>query len=221
MPFLKSRNINVQIFYKNDLPSMLSDWDKFIISLFNFVQNATKYNKTGGDMIFVVGLNNSILEVDIVDTGIGIERHRQSSLFKQFGELNKFEKSKDHSIGVGLACSREIITQMGGKAYLKHSDDGLTVFTMEISVKIKPNNEKRELQVPILRYKKFSDQCLEYLGLALDYQYDSECEPEIDEDDVDVDERTFINNNGVKKRSNSDELDLRGRKWLKESEHQR
>ena len=76
MPFLKSRNINVQIFYKNDLPSMLSDWDKFIISLFNFVQNATKYNKTGGDMIFVVGLNNSILEVDIVDTGIGIERHR-------------------------------------------------------------------------------------------------------------------------------------------------
>ena len=71
--------------------------------------------------------------------------------------LNKFEKSKDHSIGVGLACSREIITQMGGKAYLKHSDDGLTVFTMEIPVKIKPNNEKRELQVPILRYKKFSD----------------------------------------------------------------
>ena len=110
MPFLKSRKINVQIFLKNDSLSVLLDWDKFMISLFNFVQNATKYNQSRGDLIFLVGVKINELEVDIIDTGIGIEKHRQSSLFKQFGELNKFEESKDHSIGIGLSSSREIIT---------------------------------------------------------------------------------------------------------------
>ena len=70
-------------------------------------------------MVILVGLEQEELEMEIIDTGLGIEEHRQSSLFIPFGEITNFEKAKDHSIGIGLASSREILQRMGGDAYLK------------------------------------------------------------------------------------------------------
>lgn len=50
-----------------------------------------------------------VLETEIVDTGIGINKDRQKMLFIPFLELKmkqNFKEVKDNNIGIGLACSK-------------------------------------------------------------------------------------------------------------------
>jgi signal transduction histidine kinase len=77
------------------------------------------------------------LEIDIIDTGVGIDKERQNYLFIPFLELKikqDMRKVTNNSIGIGLACSRDIITAIGGKLSLKHSEKGLTVFNVKVPV---------------------------------------------------------------------------------------
>jgi K+-sensing histidine kinase KdpD len=93
--------------------------------LFNFIQNAVKYNLNNGEIMINYSLqekprmsSNSInasptieLVTKITDTGKGIEQDRIQFMFVLFGELRKkqeLRKVKDLGIGVGLSCSKEL-----------------------------------------------------------------------------------------------------------------
>lgn len=82
-------------------------------------------------------MNSYMLETDIIDTGIGITKRRQSLLFKPFLELKlkqNMKNVKHGGIGMGLACSKSIITALNGDITIKESHKGLTVFSFKIPV---------------------------------------------------------------------------------------
>jgi signal transduction histidine kinase len=65
-----------------------------------------------------------MLEVEVMDTGCGIEAERQELLFVPFKELKKkqnMKNVKDNNIGMGLSCSKTIIRSLGGDIVLKES----------------------------------------------------------------------------------------------------
>ena len=126
-----------------------ADWQKFKLVVFNIAQNAVKYNSYKGTIAMVSRLSfvqqsiNSpkvvTLVTDIIDTGNGIETNRQNLLFKPFRELRKMQDLdlvKDRSIGLGLACSKDIINALGGDVSLIASTKGLTVFRVTMPVKV-------------------------------------------------------------------------------------
>ena len=81
---------------------------------------------------------NFILEVEIIDSGCGIDKEHQSYLTVPFLELRvkqDINKVKNNSIGMGLACSRLIINKLDGKLQLMESERGKTVFRIQIPVK--------------------------------------------------------------------------------------
>ena len=57
--------------------------------------------------------------------------------FKELKVKQNMKKVKDNSIGMGLACSREIIRQLGGDAILKESEKGRTIFKVTLPVESK------------------------------------------------------------------------------------
>ena len=80
---------------------------------------------------------NFILEVEIIDSGYGIEKEQQQYLYIPFLELKMkqdLKRVKNNSIGMGLACSKLIINQLYGNLKLKESERGKTVFRMEMPV---------------------------------------------------------------------------------------
>ena len=110
--------------------------------LFNVLQNAVKYNQYFGDIVIKLNIKdleasqnrekqnqyiedcNAVLETEIIDTGIGIEKERQHFLFVPFAELKQcqdLKQVKDSNIGMGLACSLAIVKNMGGDIVLKES----------------------------------------------------------------------------------------------------
>ena len=44
------------------------------------------------------------------------------------------KKVKDHNIGMGLACSKSIIRQLGGDVVLKESKKGRTIFKVNLPI---------------------------------------------------------------------------------------
>jgi signal transduction histidine kinase len=47
---MQMENRNIQLLVKNMGTNIIIDWRKYLLSLFNLVQNAVKYNKEGGEV---------------------------------------------------------------------------------------------------------------------------------------------------------------------------
>ena len=50
-------------------------------------------------------MDDKVLSVAIIDTGIGIKESDLSSLFQQFGTINNFGELNNNGIGLGLVIS--------------------------------------------------------------------------------------------------------------------
>lgn len=79
------------------------DPEEFTIIFNNLISNAIKYNKDKGRVDIYVKNEDEQVKVDVVDTGIGMEKSETESLFKEFVRI-KNEKTK-HISGSGLGLS--------------------------------------------------------------------------------------------------------------------
>lgn len=96
------------------LPVVLGDRMRFSQVLLNFLTNAIKYNRPGGQVI----LNHEIIEghflrLVVTDTGPGIEASKLPHLFTPFHRLG-LEDSGIEGSGIGLVIAKEFVALMNG-----------------------------------------------------------------------------------------------------------
>lgn len=84
----------------------------------NLVSNAIKFTSDGQIDICVTvqrGPNGAELEIQVTDTGIGIERSELSKVFDDFVRLDRGQTSQVEGTGLGLGIVRRIVSAMDGK----------------------------------------------------------------------------------------------------------
>jgi protein-histidine pros-kinase len=82
--------------------------------LINFLSNAIKYNRVGGEVVLTaLSLPDAIIRFVVSDNGIGIPADRADELFQPFNRLGA-EQSQVSGTGIGLAFSRKVVEAMGG-----------------------------------------------------------------------------------------------------------
>lgn len=81
-------------------------------AVFNMLDNAVKYTDEGGKITIVVRKLEMYTQIEISDTGRGIELQHQADIFKRFYR----EKAVHHvdGIGLGLYLSKKIFELQGG-----------------------------------------------------------------------------------------------------------
>ena len=91
-------------------PVVIGDKNRINQVITNFVNNAVKFTKEG---YIRVGyeVRKKEIEFYVSDTGVGIDRDKQISIFDRFIKLNKFV----HGTGLGLSICKSLVEQMGGK----------------------------------------------------------------------------------------------------------
>lgn len=57
---------------------------------------------------------HGMIEIQVVDQGIGIKTEDMDKLFKLFGFLNRTKEINTKGIGLGLHISKMIVEQLGG-----------------------------------------------------------------------------------------------------------
>ncbi len=84
----------------------------------NLVANAIKFTDEGEVIIQASTVKKeegiALLEISVHDTGIGIEREKQSLLYESFSQADSSTTRKYGGTGLGLTISSELVSHMGG-----------------------------------------------------------------------------------------------------------
>lgn len=89
------------------------DETRFKQILLNIFSNAVKYNSEKGEIIINSLINNKTFCLSITDTGQGLTKEQQKTIFLPFDRAGK-ENSNIEGVGLGLAISKKLIEQMNG-----------------------------------------------------------------------------------------------------------
>ena len=84
--------------------------------LINLVKNAIKFTESQGQIKITAtfDFDESQLEVEVADNGVGIEKQDLDRLFKTFGKLRATEEMNSQGIGLGLMISKSLVEAYGG-----------------------------------------------------------------------------------------------------------
>ncbi len=117
---ISKKNINVILNIEAHLPAIEADPTKLSIAVLNLVDNAIKFNKTGGIIrISASQLKSKSIGVAISDTGIGIPEEKIEEIYSPFTQVDMSSTREHQGTGLGLAVAKTIIEAHGGKITLK------------------------------------------------------------------------------------------------------
>ena len=96
--------------------------------VYNLVENAIKYNFSGGTVTVTATQQNSQLHLTVEDTGIGIPEELKERIFEPFFRLDKSRSRELGGVGLGLALVREIVRVHNGSILVKNNANSGTTF---------------------------------------------------------------------------------------------
>ncbi len=111
--------------------------------LVNLVGNAIKYTLSGAVSVFVgvageeaSGPGLVRLRFRVVDTGIGIPRDKQESIFESFTQLRSSAHPDFGGTGLGLTISRELVHMMGGEISVESEPNKGSTFSFTVELRL-------------------------------------------------------------------------------------
>ena len=108
------------------------DPDRLQIVVRNLVSNAVKYSAAGAPIAVTVARRDHHAFVAVTDTGIGINKDDQRSLFTRFGRIQSAATAHTSGAGLGLWLSREIARMHDGDLTVESEPGKGSTFTLEI-----------------------------------------------------------------------------------------
>ena len=142
---LQERNISLTTVGLAGLPVIMADKDLLYKVFYHVIGNAIKYTPDGGQVTvsgrFVGDGTQSEIEIEVCDTGVGIDRENQELVFEKFYQTGEVllhssgkTKFKGGGPGLGLAIARGIVNAHRGRIWLESpghdeaTNPGTTVF---------------------------------------------------------------------------------------------
>ena len=92
---------------------ILADEDRLHQVLVNLVGNAIKFTDSGGIRISAAQ-TDSLVEITVTDTGIGIPPDRLDTIFQAFEQVDSGDARSSGGTGLGLSISRQLVELHGG-----------------------------------------------------------------------------------------------------------
>ena len=102
----------IKISFKEKLPECVVNTDRNRVAqvLYNLMNNAIKFTSQG-EIVLGYQMKENLLYFYVQDTGCGIPKDKQSSIFDRFIKLDSFTQGA----GLGLSISASIVYKLGGK----------------------------------------------------------------------------------------------------------
>ena len=125
-------NIKVESCYDPTLPPVFGNTGKLQQVFVNLFLNARDAMPSGGEIAVQTGMNESMIVVDISDTGAGITEENIRRIFDPFFTT----KSIGKGTGLGLAVTYGIIQEHGGGIFVDSSSEKGTHFRVKLPTRL-------------------------------------------------------------------------------------
>jgi hemerythrin-like metal-binding protein/PAS domain S-box-containing protein len=139
---VEKKGVHLRLKVPEKLPQLFGDAQKISQVLGNLVKNAVNFTDQGSILI-KVSVKGVEIQVDVIDTGIGINKNSQPKLFTKFYQVQDITTRRSKGSGLGLAISKGIIEHHGGKMFVFSEGKGNgSTFSFTLPIKSVHHHEK-------------------------------------------------------------------------------
>jgi PAS domain S-box-containing protein len=117
-------NLCIEVDLAPDLPLARGVPDLIKQCLVNLVKNGLEAMPDGGRLVVSTRLDRDMVALGVADTGRGIPQEHMDKIF------NPFFTTKDQGAGLGLAMTKKIVEQAGGRVHLASAPGAGTTVTL-------------------------------------------------------------------------------------------
>ncbi len=142
-----SKKLELNCHVWDEVPvNLIGDPNRLRQILVNLMGNAVKFTE-GGEVFIEVGLhekraNSATLLFSVMDTGIGIDKSKQETIFEDFTQADSSTTRKYGGTGLGLTISKKLAEKMGGRMWVESSLGKGSTFNFTAQFNIGAEKEK-------------------------------------------------------------------------------
>jgi CheY-like chemotaxis protein/signal transduction histidine kinase/CHASE3 domain sensor protein len=140
-PVANERGLDFDIDVARGCPALIeTDRQRLEQILKNLLSNAFKFTEKGGVRLTVTPAADGKLAFAVIDTGIGIAREQQQSIFEAFRQADGTISRRYGGTGLGLSISRELARLLGGSIGLQSTAGEGSTFTVTVPSSYDPTH---------------------------------------------------------------------------------
>ena len=115
----------------------------------NLLMNANKFTPEHGAIQLKASVSDAekgllIMKIEVIDSGIGIPKEKQSTVFEPFEQVDGGFTRKYGGVGLGLPISRKIVEMMGGEIWVESEIDKGTKITFTFKAESRASEDSKE-----------------------------------------------------------------------------
>lgn len=129
----EKRGLSLEMQIEPDLPDLYLDRHRITQVLLNLLTNAYKYTMAGGAAV-KVSRDDSMVHIDVSDTGVGLTEEEQTHLFERFFRSSHEVVQRAGGTGLGLTISKGLVELHGGTISFQSEYKVGTTFTVSLPV---------------------------------------------------------------------------------------
>jgi len=133
-PLALKKNIDLKVQVEPHIGNITADKIKFKQILYNLATNAIKFTSEKGYVGINANLIDNMLQVRVIDNGIGIATEDLPKLFKSFQQLDSDLKREHDGTGLGLILVKKYVEMHGGNVWVESEVGKGSTFTFTIPV---------------------------------------------------------------------------------------
>ncbi len=133
--FAKSYNVEIKLDAENNLPMLFGNAAQIELVVENFLDNAIKYMRGGGQIKIKILKRDKNIYFEINDTGIGIPKEDQKYIFQRFFRSENARRVQTQGSGLGLYICKTTIEKNGGKIGFKSEENKGSTFWFTLPLK--------------------------------------------------------------------------------------
>ena len=126
------KGIQIEVDVAHDLPPIMADGQQLQIILTHLIDNARRYTTTGVVTIRATR-DDDYMNIEIIDTGVGIPESEQDLLFTRFHRIEG-NSSPERGSGLGLVITRQLVEHQGGRVWVKSNLGSGSIFGFSLPI---------------------------------------------------------------------------------------
>lgn len=137
----EKKGLIFNVIKENDVPdNIIGDKLKLTQIIKNLLSNSLKFTEHGCINLTIKNLgvkeNKVKLAFKVIDTGIGISKNRQESIFESFMQANSETSIKYGGTGLGLSISKKLLNLQGSDLIVESELGKGATFSFEVTYKV-------------------------------------------------------------------------------------
>lgn len=130
---------NIGVSFKSNVESEIINLDeeKYEKIILNLISNAMKFTESGGEITVILFVNKelNLVEIKVIDTGVGIPKDKQELIFERFGQVDNNLSRQAEGAGIGLFIVKLLVDILGGTIEVESQVGIGSTFTVTLPVK--------------------------------------------------------------------------------------